>query len=174
MASRDGAELASALSEAPPAPKSRRVTSTMGSLAMARTSQVRNDVVVQCDGRLCKLCGAPVTKDDPVDQALRRVRSDCKNFTMAWYLDNPKHGCKNVGRCCFYCFMTFQSKYKHRQMTCQQLAELNGTSQASGTGNVKPLIRVPSPDSPGTPPPSFSGSRLRRRTSSSRCAGRRA
>ena len=64
------------------------------------------------DGRSCSFCGVLDTAPDPCDLAFGIVSPTGAHITYAWYTGKPKHNCKNEGKVCFYCYGTYQSRYK--------------------------------------------------------------
>ena len=84
------------------------------------------EILVVTDGRACKFCGCFDHEEDLVDKALKVVRSDGKPMTMAWFTGVPKHGQKNEGHICFYCYAVFNSRYKHRKLSTTKVREMIG------------------------------------------------
>ena len=73
------------------------------------------------DGRSCRFCGCKDTDEDPVDKAVGVRHEDGSAVGYAWYLGKPRHQEKNEGNVCYYCYALFGARYKHRQITMQDL-----------------------------------------------------
>ena len=101
---------------------SKRFGST-GGLAVAATIF---EILVATDGRQCKFCGCRDHDEDPGDKVLRIFRSDGKPMSMAWFTGQQKHGQKNEGMACFYCYSVFNSLYKHQKLTYTKVCEMIG------------------------------------------------
>lgn len=96
---------------------------------MAGLSKEEFAVLVATDGRSCRFCGCVDTDVDPVDKAMGCCRPDSMPLPMAWYMDKPKHGQKNEGMVCFYCYSVFAARYKHKQLGMAKVIEMMGQSQ---------------------------------------------
>lgn len=74
--------------------------------------------IVLADGRICSFCGIKDTSADPVDAALGITNPQNGDpITCAWYLGHAKHGAKNEGKVCFYCYAVYQARYKQSMKT---------------------------------------------------------
>lgn len=51
---------------------------------------------------------------------------DGSKVFMAWFIGKPRHGMPNEGLICFYCYATYQSRYKHTGKTTAELRTLIG------------------------------------------------
>lgn len=115
---------AEALGSLPPGPRGHKRALSAAGFDHPKVSTT----IVVCDGRECKFCGCVDTSEDPVDKVLLNMRVDNHCMTMAWFTDRPKHGEKNEGMVCFYCYSVFQARYKHRQMAMKQVCFWNKLS----------------------------------------------